>query len=110
MASTSLWLFFSLVLQAVLAACTRHYDFTITWENGAPDGQVRKMFKINGQFPGPTMNLHEGDDVVVTVKNLSPQNTTLHFHGQSRESAACNLATCYSTMKYLLTKFPQVLK
>jgi FtsP/CotA-like multicopper oxidase with cupredoxin domain len=79
-------LVFGLLLQAVVAACTRYYDFAITWEDGAPDGHVRKMFKINGQFPGPTMILDEGDDVVVTVKNLSPNSTTLHFHGTSQQS------------------------
>ncbi|KAH8810951.1 Cupredoxin-like protein [Xylogone sp. PMI_703] len=81
MAPSCNWLVLGLLLQAVLAACTRYYDFTITWEDGAPDGQVRKMFKINGQFPGPTITLNESDDVVVTVKNLSPKNTTIHFHG-----------------------------
>ena len=83
MASAFVGLVFGLLVQAVVAACTRHYDFTVTWEDGAPNGHIRKMFKINGQFPGPTIKLHEGDDVVVTVKNLSPKNTTLHFHGMS---------------------------
>lgn len=69
--------------QAALAACTRHFDLTVTWENGAPDGVQRDIFKINGQFPGPTLELNEGDDVVVVVKNQSPYNTTIHYHGKS---------------------------
>ncbi|CRG89866.1 hypothetical protein PISL3812_06905 [Talaromyces islandicus] len=81
MASAPMWIVLCLLLQSVAAFNTRYYDFTITWEDGAPDGQVRKMFKINGQFPGPTLNLDEGDNVIVMVRNFSPKNTTLHFHG-----------------------------
>ncbi|KAI5920541.1 multicopper oxidase [Camillea tinctor] len=39
------------------------------------------MFKINGQFPGPLLEMNEGDDVVILVKNESPYNTTIHYHG-----------------------------
>ncbi|ORY55894.1 multicopper oxidase [Pseudomassariella vexata] len=60
---------------------TRHYDLALTWEYGAPDGFGRKVFKINGQFPGPTLELNEGDHVVVHVKNLTPYSTTVHYHG-----------------------------
>jgi FtsP/CotA-like multicopper oxidase with cupredoxin domain len=77
-----------ILLQAALAVCTRHFDLTLTWEKGAPDGVQRDMFKINGQFPGPPLELNEGDDVVVKVKNMSPYNTTLHYHGKLK---SCNL-------------------
>ncbi|KAI0015568.1 multicopper oxidase [Xylariomycetidae sp. FL0641] len=62
-------------------ATTRHFALTLTWEKGAPDGYEREMFKVNGQFPGPALEVDEGDNVVVVVKNLSPYNTTLHYHG-----------------------------
>jgi FtsP/CotA-like multicopper oxidase with cupredoxin domain len=62
---------------------TKHFDLTLTWENGAPDGYEREMFKINGQFPGPTLEIDEGDDVVILVKNDSPYNTTIHYHGMT---------------------------
>ncbi|KAH8669026.1 multicopper oxidase [Xylariales sp. PMI_506] len=39
------------------------------------------MFKVNGQFPGPLLDIDEGDDVVIVVKNESPYNTTIHYHG-----------------------------
>lgn len=71
------------LLHVALALCTRHFDLTLTWEKGAPDGFERDMFKINGQFPGPVIDLNEGDDVVVKVNNLTPHNTTLHYHGNS---------------------------
>ncbi|KAK6074963.1 multicopper oxidase [Seiridium cupressi] len=60
---------------------TRHFDLTLTWEKGAPDGYERYMFKVNGQFPGPLLEINEGNDVVIVVKNDSPYNTTIHYHG-----------------------------
>ncbi|KAL6695462.1 Cupredoxin [Trichoderma pleuroticola] len=59
----------------------REFNFTLTWAKHAPDGFSRKMFLINGQSPGPTIEVDQDDWVVVRVKNHSPQNTTIHFHG-----------------------------
>lgn len=61
---------------------TRKYELTITWEKGAPDGVERELFKVNGQFPGPVLEMNEGDNVEVHVMNKSPFNTTVHYHGQ----------------------------
>ncbi|KAF7560107.1 hypothetical protein G7046_g4047 [Stylonectria norvegica] len=60
---------------------TREFDFIITWEKHAPDGFSRDMLLINGQSPGPVLEVDQDDWVVVRVHNLSPYNTTLHFHG-----------------------------
>lgn len=38
---------------------------TLTWEEGAPNGQVREMVKMNGQFPGPNFIWEEDDDIEV---------------------------------------------
>lgn len=62
---------------------TKKFELTITWEKGAPDGVERELFKVNGQFPGPVLEINEGDNVEVFVKNKSPFNTTVHYHGQS---------------------------
>ncbi|KAH7029094.1 multicopper oxidase [Microdochium trichocladiopsis] len=62
-------------------AITRPFTFIITWQQGAPDGFQRDMFLINGQFPGPLLEVNQGDNVVVNVQNNSPFNTTLHHHG-----------------------------
>lgn len=60
---------------------TRKFQLTLTWEKGAPDGVERKMFKINGKFPGPLLEINEGENVAIYVKNDSPYNTTVHYHG-----------------------------
>lgn len=41
----------------------------------------RPMLLINGQFPGPLVEVNNGDLLVVHVKNLLDQPTTVHFHG-----------------------------
>lgn len=60
----------------------RKFELTLTWEKHAPDGFEREMALINGGFPGPLMEINEGDDVEVLVHNKMPYNTTIHFHGR----------------------------
>eukprot|EP01043_Picozoa_sp_COSAG02_P003496 COSAG02_NODE_85_length_39411_cov_50.018493_23_plen_451_part_00 len=46
------------------------------------DGTYRAVTTINGQVPGPTIEVDEGDTVVVHLCNkLDNAATTLHFHG-----------------------------
>ncbi|KAL5611140.1 hypothetical protein FOBRF1_007257 [Fusarium oxysporum] len=59
----------------------RVFDLILTWEPYAPDGFKRDMILVNGQSPGPVIELTEGDDVQVNVHNEMPFNTTVHFHG-----------------------------
>lgn len=42
-----------------------YFEVTFSWGAGAPDGQVRDLIYINGQFPGPPFVLDYGDDVEV---------------------------------------------
>ncbi|XP_057436868.1 laccase-7 isoform X2 [Lotus japonicus] len=41
----------------------------------------RVIVTVNGLFPGPTINVHEGDTVIVHVFNEAPYNITIHWHG-----------------------------
>jgi laccase len=34
---------------------------------------------VNGQLPGPTIEVREGDSVTVHVINKSPHNMTIHW-------------------------------
>ncbi|CAK7201482.1 hypothetical protein SEUCBS139899_004187 [Sporothrix eucalyptigena] len=65
----------------------RSFDLTITWEEHAPDGYARDMALINGQYPGPLLEVDEGDVVEVWVHNEMPYNTTVHFHGIEMEGS-----------------------
>jgi FtsP/CotA-like multicopper oxidase with cupredoxin domain len=64
-----------------LTAPTRKFEWTLSWEKYDPDGFSRDLILINGKFPGPKLELNEGDDVEILVHNKMPFNTTVHFHG-----------------------------
>ncbi|KAG5550375.1 hypothetical protein RHGRI_015361 [Rhododendron griersonianum] len=36
---------------------------------------------VNGSLPGPTIQVHEGDTVIIHVFNKCPYNLTIHWHG-----------------------------
>ncbi|XP_061353968.1 laccase-7-like, partial [Gastrolobium bilobum] len=41
----------------------------------------RVIVTVNGHFPGPQINVREGDAVIVHVFNEAPYNITIHWHG-----------------------------
>ena len=50
--------------------------------NELPDGFTRDVYLINGQQPGPLIEIDEGDDLEVFVKNDLPVESTIHWHGK----------------------------
>ncbi|KAM0280847.1 hypothetical protein ACHAQH_003877 [Verticillium albo-atrum] len=67
----SAFLLLSLTVLGVRAE-SRVFDLTLTWETYKPNGQAREMILVNGQFPAPTLEISEGDDVEVNVYNSLP--------------------------------------
>jgi FtsP/CotA-like multicopper oxidase with cupredoxin domain len=45
-------------------------------------GMKARLWGYNGQSPGPTIEVVEGDRVRVFVTNKLPEHTTIHWHGQ----------------------------
>ena len=45
-------------------------------------GMKANMWGYNGQSPGPTIEVVEGDKVRLFVTNKLPEHTTIHWHGQ----------------------------
>ncbi|AGA32785.1 Multicopper oxidase [Thioalkalivibrio nitratireducens DSM 14787] len=45
-------------------------------------GMVARLWGYNGQSPGPTIEVVEGDRVRLFVTNRLPEPTTIHWHGQ----------------------------
>jgi bilirubin oxidase len=39
------------------------------------------VFAYNGHIPGPTLEVHEGDSIIVHFRNELPETTTIHWHG-----------------------------
>jgi len=44
-------------------------------------GVTTEAFAYNGQVPGPTLDVREGDHVIVHFRNELPEPTTVHWHG-----------------------------
>ena len=57
------------------------FEIDLTWEPISPDGFTRNGILINGQFPGPQLNVNQYDDVEFIVHNHLPNATAIHFHG-----------------------------
>lgn len=45
-------------------------------------GMKARLWGYNGQSPGPTIEVVEGDRVRLFVTNRLPEHTTIHWHGQ----------------------------
>lgn len=60
---------------------TREYSWTINDAVLNPDGVFRPMVLINNQFPGPLVQVNEGDTLVIHVSNRGVNATSVHFHG-----------------------------
>ncbi|KAL2497907.1 Laccase-14 [Abeliophyllum distichum] len=41
----------------------------------------KNILTVNGQFPGPTINVVRGDTLVINVYNNATENITIHWHG-----------------------------
>jgi bilirubin oxidase len=44
-------------------------------------GTVTNVYAYNGSVPGPTIDVNEGDHVVIHFTNQLPDATTVHWHG-----------------------------
>ncbi|XP_076882984.1 laccase-12-like [Bidens hawaiensis] len=62
-------------------AKTHYHDFVVQ------DTQITKLCKtqnvmmVNGQLPGPTLEVNNGDSLVINVVNRAKENVTIHWHG-----------------------------
>ncbi|CAA0842049.1 Laccase-14 [Striga hermonthica] len=43
--------------------------------------RTKSILTVNGQFPGPTLYVTEGDTLIVDVTNSARENVTIHWHG-----------------------------
>ncbi|MDP9178837.1 MAG: multicopper oxidase domain-containing protein, partial [Gemmatimonadota bacterium] len=44
-------------------------------------GKQSDAFAYNGRVPGPTLEIREGDKVIIHFRNNLPVPTTVHWHG-----------------------------
>ncbi|AWB82253.1 copper oxidase [Corynebacterium yudongzhengii] len=61
-----------------------HRHFTLTTQAGSAEilpGTTTSTWGFNGDFLGPTLRMHRGDDVEVDITNELDEMTTIHWHG-----------------------------
>ncbi|KAJ8119084.1 hypothetical protein OPT61_g78 [Boeremia exigua] len=76
---SSLILCLSFAAAAFAGQC--NFNLELTYGKGSPDGYERDMIFINGQYPGPHLEIQQGDWVEVEVVNNMPFNSSIHYHG-----------------------------
>nr|CAB3490434.1 unnamed protein product [Digitaria exilis] len=64
----------------VTAAVVEH-TFVVSQINMTHLCKKTPVTVVNGQLPGPTIEVMEGDSVIVHLINTSPNNITIHWHG-----------------------------
>ncbi|GJZ32394.1 laccase 3 [Tanacetum coccineum] len=81
--SISRGLLLSLLLSFALTtfAETHNYAFTVQEQAANRLCKNHRIVNVNGQFPGPTVEVQNGDSVAVKVTNASPYNVTIHWPG-----------------------------
>ncbi len=46
-----------------------------------PGGPLVNVYAYNGMIPGPTIDVREGDSVIIHFHNELPESSTVHWHG-----------------------------
>ncbi|TVY84216.1 Oxidoreductase ptaE [Lachnellula suecica] len=65
---------------------TLHWN--ITSELRSPDGVKKRIYLVNGQFPGPTIECRSGDRLKIRVTNgLAEEGVSIHWHGLHMRNA-----------------------
>ncbi|CAN6335346.1 unnamed protein product [Urochloa humidicola] len=70
----------SLLLQLAVAK-EQYHEFVVqeAWVSRLCGN--RSIMTVNGQFPGPAVEMNEGDSLMVRVTNRGRYNVTVHWHG-----------------------------
>ncbi|KAF3920205.1 Laccase-2 [Arthrobotrys entomopaga] len=77
-----------------------HYNWTVTSDTRRPDGILKRIYLINDQFPGPTLEGRPGDKFIIRVEsNLADEGLSMHWHGlymrgQNEHDGATGITQC----------------
>ncbi|KAG6433303.1 hypothetical protein SASPL_104911 [Salvia splendens] len=79
--SISLCSCFILLLLSTANAKVRYHDFVVQTTPVKRLCKTQNAITVNGMFPGPTLEVNNGDTLVVNVVNTAQYNVTIHWHG-----------------------------
>uniref|UniRef100_A0A0E0A7M3 laccase n=1 Tax=Oryza glumipatula TaxID=40148 RepID=A0A0E0A7M3_9ORYZ len=69
------------VLALLAGAEVHHHEFIVQETPVKRLCKTHNVITVNGQLPGPTLEVREGDTVVINVVNHAQYNVTIHWHG-----------------------------
>ncbi|KAJ1437302.1 Multicopper oxidase, type 1 [Sesbania bispinosa] len=72
---------FALLASSLASAATVEHTFKVQNKTIKRLCNERVIVAVNGKFPGPQINVREGDTVIVHLFNEAPYNITIHWHG-----------------------------
>lgn len=70
------------------ATITKKFEFNVEWKTVSRLCHTKKLLTVNGEYPGPTIAVHEGDKLEINVNNRIAEGTTLHWHGIKQQRTA----------------------
>ncbi|KAG0469130.1 hypothetical protein HPP92_018458 [Vanilla planifolia] len=73
--------FLLIVFPSSINAEVRHHDFVVQQTPVRRLCNTHNIITVNGQFPGPNIEVRNGDTLVINVVNRAQYNVTLHWHG-----------------------------
>ncbi|KAF8716882.1 hypothetical protein HU200_025983 [Digitaria exilis] len=79
--SRLLFLLSCLALALIAGAEEHHHEFIIQETPVKRLCKTHNIVTVNGQFPGPTLEVREGDTLVINVVNKAQYDITIHWHG-----------------------------
>ncbi|OOF95289.1 multicopper oxidase [Aspergillus carbonarius ITEM 5010] len=66
----------------------QHFNWEVTADYVRPDGVLKRVYLVNGLFPGPTVEARSGDRLIINVTNLlEDESISVHWHGLHTENA-----------------------
>ncbi|XP_072996546.1 laccase-3-like [Typha latifolia] len=76
------WLLLAFVLLfSCINAEVQHHEFIVQETPVKRLCKTHNIITVNGQFPGPTLEVKNGDTLVINVVNKAKYNVTMHWHG-----------------------------
>lgn len=63
------------------SSTAKRFEFYVEWKNVSRLCSRKAILTVNGEFPGPTIAVNEGENVEIKVTNGVSINTTIHWHG-----------------------------
>ncbi|KAI3735019.1 hypothetical protein L6452_14505 [Arctium lappa] len=75
-------------LASLANAKTHYHDFVVQATKVKRLCKTHNSITVNGQFPGPTLEVNNGDSLVIHVVNKARYNVTIHWHGVRQMTTA----------------------